>query len=219
MKPILVMCPSRSRNLALQKMIDTIHQTSNLADIAVYVDEDQRAMYQDTEGAFMTYGPQIGPVASFNTLVDTFPGYQVYGAVTDDSEVVLDTGGWDHWVMDTANAFPNRIGVLGPCSPGSTRLDFPWATRGWIDVVGWLAYPKLYHWYWDIIIEVLADAAGVLKQAGRDDFMLYHDAMDLENPTAPSYQEGKTAVTSFFAFEYKDVMRRIRYAIKERVMA
>lgn len=178
MKKILLLVPSRDRNVALKRMIQSVNQTSTEADVAVYVDQDQIDDYtpEYTLNAKVRVGPQVGPVASINALIECYPGYEIYGACVDDCQFVVK--GWDQWALRAAQKFPMKIGMLSPHIPGSWRMDFPWATAGWIKALGWLAYPKCFHYYWDILVEVLAKDSAIVYANPEDCTILHDDALD-----------------------------------------
>lgn len=169
----LIVCASRDRPNLLRDMIHSFKATSTKADLAVYVDDDQGGPYLNAAlGAHMIVGPRIGPCAALNALVKAHPGYAVYGAVTDDA--LFENDGWDQWALTAAAGFPNGIGLLAPITHMHGRMDFPWATAGWIDVVGDLCYPGTHHFYWDVALELLGESLGLIRYATRDECTLIH---------------------------------------------
>ncbi len=174
---VLVVLASRDRNYALNRMLESAFRTSSQADIAVYIDDDQRSDYEATllidPRISYVYGPRIGPVASMNQLVRERPGYVAYGSSTDDSEFL--TKNWDQWVLKTAREFPHGIGIMSPKLATSERMDYPWATAKWIETLGWFAWPGAHHFYWDILVELLGEAVGAIRYATAEEFAMIHD--------------------------------------------
>lgn len=209
---VLVVLASRDRPFALLRMVDSVLKTSPLADIAVYVDEDQRKDYEIElpPNTRLHFGPRLGPVASLNDLVRRSPGYEAYGAATDDC--LFATVGWDRWVLETARSFKGGIGVMGPWLDGALRkMDFPWATANWINTLGFFAHPQAHHFYWDVMLEMLGEATQ-MKNATQKEFEIKHDGH-------PSSNLEKHLLTDSFnfarwcAFDRRDQIQRLRSAI------
>lgn len=221
---VLVVCASRDRVHSLGEMVESVRRTSKNADVAIYVDDDQKSEYPTDwpRNAFLTYGPQVGPVASLNELVHRFPGYAAYGAATDDSLFV--TPDWDQWVLKTADSFKAKIGAIAPYHESfnaitdrpsltarrQTRMDFPWATRKWIEAVGWLACPSCYHFYWDVVVELMGEMTQI-AYAGPRDFEMTH-AMATTMNEEKIKLDAKQAII-YVAFERRAMVERIREAI------
>jgi hypothetical protein len=174
---LLVMCASRDRPEALAEMIHSVKSTSQHADIAVYVDDDQRELYAGISGVRFVVGPRIGPCKSLNCLYSACPEYDAYGAATDDC--LFTTPNWDRWVL--AQRFKRGIGALAPYLPGQIRrMDFPWATRALIQQLGFFAYPVLYHFYWDVILEMLCEDRCIVE-ASESEFSIAHETHSSQN--------------------------------------
>jgi hypothetical protein len=207
---VLVVCASRDRNIALQRMIDSVRKTSSKADIAVYIDDDQFDLYQDMSGAMPLIGPRIGPVASLNKLVTLYPNYEAYGAATDDCTFI--SNGWDEWVLKVSRNFPGEIGVIAPKLKGSDRMDFPWATRRWIEVVGWFAFPSAYHFYWDIFVELLGEATAI-KYATDQEFLMLHDDAPTEEINLKTATDARNVLPAI-ALERPKLIKRLKAAME-----
>ena len=170
---VLVMCASRGRPERLAEMIESAENTSTHADIAVYVDEDQSADYAQVPGKYRLFtGPRVGQCWGLNHIAKEMPGYEAYGAATDDSRFL--TPGWDQWVLRTASGFKGGIGVLAPYwDKECNRMDFPWATAKWVETAGSFTCLKTYHSYWDVALQILGEATQCAF-AGHDDFSMWH---------------------------------------------
>ena len=131
----------------------------------VYIDNDRNL--PNLDGVFYLHGERIGPVASYNAMVRERPGYDVYGAITDDC--TFETKGWDNWIREKASG----ITAIAPYVRDSGRMDFPWCTREWIETVGYFALPRCYHYYWDVAMEVLGQLSRIVY-AGQYDFRIDH---------------------------------------------
>lgn len=222
---VLVMCASRDRNLSLERMIDSVRRTSKLADVAVYVDEDQAKDYRDCSATVLV-GPQVGPVASLNALWKAHPAYEAYGAMTDDCEFV--SLGWDEWVLETVKKFPNQIGLIAPWLNGTPkyegateawgtylrRMDFPWATGKWIDTVGWFAYPGAGHFYWDVVSEVIGWQTGI-RYSNSEQLVIAHDSLPTPDVYNKILRDGVRCMQGI-AFDVPVIVQRIRKAQRDR---
>lgn len=211
MTKILVVCASRDRNLALMDMIRSVRQTAaNPVEIAVYVDEDQRqdyAPYLNGMAVRLSLGPRIGPVASLNRLVELNPGFDAYGAATDDCEFT--TRGWDRWVREVVAQRPGPL-VLAPYTRGYERMDFPWATREWIEALGWFAYPRCKHFYWDVLLEILGEQAEAIARASRDEFTISHDLNDVSGDLGDKLAADALATVRALALERPKLLQKLR---------
>lgn len=181
MNRILAMCPSRSRPKSLNTMIDSLYRTSSKADIAVYIDDDQAEMYAGTDARAMAgVGPRHGLCMALNSMVCKYPGYLAYGLVTDDS--TFESPGWDRWVTKTSGGFRNGIGAIAPWCQLDKRMDFPWFTSKWIEVVGEFCPLRTEHFFWDLAMEIVGDHTAI-RYATRDEFeMRHYDEQDIGSP-------------------------------------
>ena len=209
---VLVCIASRDRPQMLAKSIDSILSTSANADVAVYVDEDQWDEYKfigTLSRVKFICSEQKGPVYSLNALCDMFPGYAAYGAATDDCEFV--TQGWDRWVLDTIRDFPKGIGCLSPHSGAHGRMDFPWVSAEWLRLVGYLANPGCYHYYWDVGMEILAEQTCIAR-ATREDFSILHDGVMSPNLNTHLLSDARAAIL-WCAFDRPMLLKRLQEAI------
>ncbi|HLC20937.1 MAG TPA: hypothetical protein VJM10_02360 [Candidatus Methylomirabilis sp.] len=218
---VLVVCATRDRPYKLGDLIRSLLDTSEKADLAIYIDDDQDALYPlDVPDRVRRHvGPRVGPCVSLNELVKAHPGYEAYGAATDDSTFA--TPGWDQWVLAQVDKFPGRVGVMSPFHRAPTpvmfsyvrphirtRMDFPWATRRWIEALGWFTHPDTYSFYWDVIVEVLGIAAGVIAYASEKEFEMDHDMNPSINGDKVS-ADAKAAILAL-AMETPGYLKRIR---------
>jgi hypothetical protein len=173
---VLVVCASRGRPLELARMLDSLEETSTLADVAVYIDDDQQEDYKAIMGrAIVVVGPRIGQCRSLNHMVKKMPGYDAYGAATDDC--CFKTPDWDQWVIKTAHEFKGGIGVIAPFSGGDVpRMDFPWVTGKWLEVVNPFTVLGTHHSFWDVALQILGEATQI-KFANRYEFMMWHEGL------------------------------------------
>lgn len=170
---IAVVCPSRDRPEELKGLIKSVMDTSTDAVVMSYIDHDQARLYEEVEESDrngMVVGPRIGPVAAFNALAKE-SGADVVCAATDDSRFL--TPGWDRWVQKTVDGFPNRVGAISPYLTGIDYVSFPCVTKGWMDAVGWFAYPRAFHFCWDTVVEMIAEPTG-LVYAKEHEFAMSH---------------------------------------------
>lgn len=184
--PALVMCASRSRPELLDGMLRSVVATSE-AEVAVYVDEDQRDLYADClqlPHIHYTVGPRIGPCASLEALAANHPGFDAYGAATDDCEFL--TPDWDGWMLE-------QCGRPRFFSPNGPRMDFPWMSGPALRALGsFVPTPKnliggdfqFRHYYWDVALEVLADSVGALVRTSGE-FVIRHHEID------PTYSQSE----------------------------
>jgi hypothetical protein len=175
---VLVMCASRGRPDLLQRMIESVRATTTRADIAVYLDDDDPEDYLATRpraelGGKVVVGPRVTPVEAVNLLAAQNPDYQAFGWAVDDSEFL--TPDWDRWVLEKAAGFRGGIGAMAPhtLEGAPERMDFPWLTRGWVEVCGnFVPYP-VEHFYWDVALQLLGEATQIAF-ASEQEFCVRH---------------------------------------------
>lgn len=209
-----VLIPSRDRSEQLAKAIASVIATSE-ATVLVYIDDDQRRNYEHLElaGAHRVrwlYGPRIGVVGSANALVKSFPGYDAYGLITDDS--CITTPGWDKWTLDAIAQFPHGLLVVSPHHPHGYHVDMPFVSREWIERVGWYACPLMKHYAWPIATGLIGEMTAIVH-APETAFHIEHDY----DPTANRAVRAND-YEAFFAFVSRDLpgvvdsLRRDMYA-------
>jgi len=157
-------------------MVQSVERTADNADIVVYVDDDQVADYENLPGDFkMVVGPRVGQCRSLNHIWRKCPGYEAYGAATDDC--LFETPGWDSWVLQAKHAFKGGIGLIAPFSSSKVpRMDFPWATAEWVDVMGSFCMLDTHHSYWDVALQLVGEATQ-MAFAGPEEFKVWHEAL------------------------------------------
>lgn len=210
------MCPSRDRPKQLADLVrSTLH--SSEADIAVYIDEDQRQLYRWTEEAGVperlrvVRGPRIGPVAAVNSIVKSFPGYSAYGFLLDDC--TFGVKGWDSFVSDQLDDLPGRIGIVSPAKNSGEHADMGFVSYEWIKALGWYAWPGLYHWGWDAVLDALGEATDTLIQAEPGEFWVTHEVMASKN--RDRYPSDVVHLYEFFSDQFGPEVRKLRKAIRE----
>jgi hypothetical protein len=176
-----VLIPSRNRPGQLEEAIQSVRDTSEFADVLVYIDDDQQELYaalkaheqrKDDGRVFWHQGPRIDTVASLNALVEWHPGYSAYGVMTDNS-VMVDKG-WDVFLQETLNYFPGRLGVVSPCHNCGPYVDQPFVSREWIELVGWYACPEFKHYAWPLVTGIIGGYTGICH-CPKDSFAMFHD--------------------------------------------
>lgn len=188
---ILVMCASRGRTSRFARMVDSVRKTATIADIVVYVDDDQTEEYGPLitslgDGIRMLVGPRIGQCASLNHLAKKCPGYEAYGSATDDC--TFETEGWDKWVMNAKAGFRGGVGLISPWVNQNTpaldgvehpRMDFPWCTAEWLDIVGTFTMVNTRHQYWDVALQLVGEMTAIAF-AKRTEWEIWHEALAVE---------------------------------------
>ena len=172
-----ILIPSRDRPELLRTAIASVRATSRSADCLVYIDDDQRDLYQSIEDeeskkydgrVIFHHGSQVGPVASANAMAKENPGYSWFGIMTDDMEMM--TKGWDEWLLARSELVVSPLHDVGL----GTHVDVPFVRQEWVKRLGWFAYPGCYHNGWPTVIGVLGESLGSLVKAGQDEFFIRH---------------------------------------------
>ena len=211
---IAVVCPTRDRVQGAIALAKSVRETATKAKVVFYIDEDQRDMYrplvEECPESVFHYGPKIGPVASDNVLAETYREFSVYGVGIDDA--LFTTPGWDDYLLDQVNAFPGRIGVVSANHwENPTFVNFAYVSREWIDTVGWLAFPKLYHRCWDSVLEMLGEATNMVY-APRGKFRIEHDPSHASN--METFHPDCEKFLYFCVIDRKEIIPRLKEAMK-----
>ena len=178
---IAVLIPSRNRPGQLEEAIQSVRDTSTLADVLVYTDDDQQELYAEIKAderrkadgrTHFHHGPRVDTVASLNALVEMRPEYSAYGVMTDNS--VMTTPGWDKYLQETLNYFPGRLGVVSPCHNCGPYVDQPFVSTEWIELVGWYACPEFKHYAWPLVTGIIGGYTGICH-CPEDSFRMFHN--------------------------------------------
>ena len=211
MNRICVLCPTRDRPDGFLRLAESIRKTSDKVDLWGYVDDDQVEMYGSVPRDMFYVGPRCGPVESANKLARYQPGYDVYGLMTDDC--VVETSGWDQWLLDVVSKMPNKICVVSPYHNHGAHVDMPFVTKEWMKQTGWFACPYTYHYCWPIITGLIGEMTAIVH-APEDRFSINHDYVEGVNDDLRNKD-----YKAFFAFVsafLQGVVDKMRLAMYER---
>lgn len=215
---VLIMCASRGRPDYLQRMLDSAAATTTVSDVAVYIDEDQKEAYSGVRGKYRAVsGRRLGPCMSLNALAKLLPGYEAYGAMTDDA--TFETPGWDSWVLKTVAGFRGEIGVIAPKTDGGDeeRMDFPWVTGRWVEIMDRFVPVKTYHFFWDVALQLMGEQTQI-RFARRDEFLISHEDICPE-PDAPDDSTMDAEPTTEYGrrvvFTYSDAKETLRWVARK----
>jgi len=170
-KRIAILIPSRGRPELLFQAVQSIFNTSRLADIYVYVDSDERELYEAARpkivgaGAFkIAYGPRCGPVGAAQALTRAARKesgtYLGFGLFVDDCRFTV--RGWDEAIVYEAERL-GKVWAMSPAHSQGAFMDFAIVSDEWIERLGWIAYPALNHFGWPSIIEALGEATSLVR--------------------------------------------------------
>ncbi len=208
---VAVLIPSRNRPIHLARAIGSVLETSTVADIICYIDEDQSAMYGGLTGGdrlIVHHGPRIGPAPSANALVAAYPGYAAYGLITDDSTMV--TPAWDQWVLSALDAFPKRLCVVSPRHNLGEHVDMPFVSKEWVELVGWYACPDMVHYSWPIYTGLIGELTAIVH-APDSGFRVQHEGLDHTNQEVRDHDA--RVFFEHVSLELPAIVHRIRKAM------
>lgn len=169
---IAILIPSRDRPELMWKAVQSILNTSEAADVYCYVDSDQRDAYTASKpesligvgGLKLAIGPRVGPIGAAQMLTrvarEDKGKYAAIGLFVDDCTFTVP--GWDQAVLYEAE----RLGSVWAMSPPHSQgawMDFALVSDEWVERLGWIAYPALYHFGWPSIIEALGEATTLYR--------------------------------------------------------
>lgn len=147
----MIILPSRGRPHLLQRFFDVGKPT--LPGIVV-LDDDDAHTYADVrfpKGWCGSIGPRRNIVEKCNGVMELFPGLDWYGITNDD--VVPETPGWDHTLMEFAGR--------GNFAYGDDGINHRWSTSimggDLVRCLGWVLCPALRHFYTDDAWEQLRE--------------------------------------------------------------
>lgn len=214
MNEILVIAPTRDRPQDFVGLCESFANTSTHAELVGYVDDDQHHLYdalQLPERCRMHFGQRQGPVFAVNTMAHlNRDPIRIYGVAPDDSRFMK--AGWDDYLVEAFERFPKRIGVVSPAHSCGDYVNFPYVSREWIEVVGWMAYPHAYHFIWDTLIEILAESSNCIEYAPADKFLFFHEQKPAIN--LDRYSSDAHSFLMWCVGDRRSVVKRVRDAIR-----
>lgn len=213
---LVISCPTRNQP---QMALETIRSAclTSKAEIWLYIDEDQRDLYRGYidggDGWKAMVGPRIGPAKANNAIIDANPGAAAYGWVDDNARFM--TPGWDEYVLDELNKFPGRIGVVSAHHNSGPFVNFACVSNRWVETIGWLAYPEVFHMCWDTILEMLGEATQIVY-APEDKFRVEHHPELSGTPNrAELFKVDSEKFLWWCVGERYDLVKKLRAAAKE----
>jgi len=212
---ILVICPTRDRPDDAEALLDSLLATSENTVLGLYVDDDQRDLYQrfyGRERVLVTCGPRLGPAPSYNAVWRSYPQFEIYGVACDDIRFL--TPGWDEYVHIMIEHFRGRIGVVSADHNGHASVGYPYVSRQWIEILGWLMCPAMTHFTCDTVIELLGDATELVR-APRSCFAIH----DLAYATAERAEKLAKDATAFVEWCTEPRRRAIHSLLDARAEA
>lgn len=183
MSRVAVLIPTRGRPEAFQRAVASVRATSK-AEVLAYCDDDenhQLGIYSN-----IVVGPVIGCAKSINVLaaeaLRLYPDVDTLMMMPDDA--VMETPGWDEYLVDEMNKFPKRIGVVSPHlsgDAGAHRVDMPAISKQLFQWLGWYAHRDMIHYCWPSVIEVMTTGI-CLTKAPKDKFSVNHINISPQRP-------------------------------------
>lgn len=168
---ILVCVPSRGRPDVVREMLTSFRDThtSGLSDVLVRTGEKDPVAKKYTgislefkdviwhHGTDEGFGwPTAGYCLAIEDIVKRFPDYSYYMMLEDDC--LLLTPGWDRWMIERFEDFPNRIGMIHLTSSIHALV----VSRQWIDTLGFFQPPVLREQAFNGLLDI--GAAGFMVE-------------------------------------------------------
>jgi hypothetical protein len=141
-----------------------------------------------------------------NRAVEDYPQFDIYVMMIDDARYV--TRGWDEWLLETFDHFPNRIGAVSPAHDGGAFLAYPVVSREWIEALGAFAPPGIHRFTWDTAIELLGEATR-LVYAEPDQFFIQH-RLDERADALQVFIEDSARFVLWCATERRALVQKLR---------
>ena len=156
---LAILVPSRGRPRTFARFVESWAMTSSgVSDILLRTGEaDPLASayeaFDEIPAIIRTHGPDTGfnstwaGTAGYNPaqqdLYTRFPNYAAYLCIEDDC--VLETPGFDAWLLRAVKGFPGRVGVieLQCLSPPDRNCFCLCLSDGWCRTLGYLCHPDL----------------------------------------------------------------------------
>lgn len=234
MSQVLAICPSRDRPEACAEMVKSFLETSaDPTAIAIWVDGDQRALYEEPLNALGAdwfaidrgklinerrrhgrprvmglVGERCGSVSAANQMVHYFRDpFTIYGMIPDDSKFL--TGGWDAYLRSHLSG--PAPAVVAAHHNGGDYVNFPWVNRAWVEAVGWYYYPKNFHHCCDTIVEILGECSQSITYASSHEFAMHHDHIPTLN--REKLEKDLEGFLFWCVGERRDLVKKLRAAI------
>lgn len=155
----LAICvPSRGRPKTFARFLASVYQhyTPELSDIIVRNGEndDSKDLYKQYFAGLPGVIHFVGPDSGFKTSVDgtagycvaqqdiweRFPDYSAYLCIEDDC--VLESSGFDRWLLDRLDKFPNRVGMI-ELVDRANQVQCQCFSAEWCNALGFLCHPDV----------------------------------------------------------------------------
>lgn len=145
---VSLLCPTRNRPEMFGAMLESAHRTADgRYDLLAYVDNDDpsRDEYKRLfPGTKILIGPSTITPVIYNLLASKAKG-SLLMLMGDDC--VFQTKGWDTKMLEAAEQWPDRIGIVSTHDGREDNSHGHFAFgRGWYEALGYLLPPVFRHW-------------------------------------------------------------------------
>lgn len=168
---ISILCPSRGRPAKCLRMIESVKNTAENAEIHVAVLEEERIKYEEFLGRNIEVVPEWSTVMTWNYLAGKAQGDLI---MLGSDDTVFTTPGWDSALIEHYNSLDNKIHVYSlRDSRDRAGTPHPIVTKEFIAAMGYFLPPIFLHWFVDTWIVDIAKANNCFTHL--TDYLLVHD--------------------------------------------
>lgn len=177
---IAVLVPTRDRPFEFIKCLQSADNlATNPIKVFGYLDED------DVRGldiyADCIIGPRVGSATAMNMLASEailrYPEVDTLVMMTDDA--LMETPGWDDFLLSELDKFPKRLGVVSPHlsrDDGAHRVDMPSISKELFQFLGFYAHPRFMHFFWPGVLDAISEGL-CLTKATKEQYSIHHGNM------------------------------------------
>ena len=144
----LVILPSRSRPEKVDVAVKALQEHSRISDICVAIDDDQAGLYPRLDGVIYEVNPRLRMNGTLNLVARKFaPSYKSIYFLGDDH--IVRTEGWDELLYASIKERGYGLSYGDDLLQGKQLATAVMISSNIVEILGYMAPPKLIHLYMD----------------------------------------------------------------------
>jgi len=144
----LVILPSRSRPDNVERCINALKENSVISDFCVAIDDDQSDLYPRLDGVIYEVNPRLRMNGTLNLVANKYADkYKTIYFLGDDH--LVKTKSWDRYLAEAINIKGYGLAYGNDLLQGKNLATAVMMSTNIIEILGFMAPPKLIHLFMD----------------------------------------------------------------------
>jgi hypothetical protein len=144
----LVILPSRSRPDNVERCINALKENSVISDFCVAIDDDQSDLYPRLDGVIYEVNPRLRMNGTLNLVANKYASkYKTIYFLGDDH--LVKTKSWDRYLAEAINIKGYGLAYGNDLLQGKNLATAVMMSTNIIEILGFMAPPKLIHLFMD----------------------------------------------------------------------